>query len=62
MMNNKEDTLTQSQILKTSDAASFVAAQTPEICGLEKMNVFEYLHFSKLPPKARLLSSIWSYR
>jgi hypothetical protein len=61
-MNNKEDTLTQSQMLKAMDNPKFIAAQLPEIRGLEKMNVFEYKPINTLPPKARLLSSIWSYR
>jgi hypothetical protein len=61
-MDNKEDTLTQSQMLKTDDKGAFIAAQLPEIRGLEKMNVFEYKDIHTLPPRARLLSSIWSYR
>jgi hypothetical protein len=61
-LNNKEDTLTQSQMLKTTDANLFIKAQTPEIRGLEKMGVFKYSPIHTLPPRARLLSSIWSYR
>jgi hypothetical protein len=61
-MDNKEDTLTQSQMLKTTDNEAFIAAQIPEIRGLEKMNVFDYKDIQTLPPRARLLSSIWSYR
>jgi len=60
--NNKEDTLTQSQMLKASDQTEFLHAQIPEIRGLESMNVFHYVSMSQLPPRARLLSSIWSYR
>jgi hypothetical protein len=51
-LNNKEDTLTQSQMLKTSDSSDFIKAQTSEIRGLEKMNVFDYKHIDTLPPKA----------
>jgi hypothetical protein len=61
-MDNKEDTLMQSQILKTPDKTQFLEAQLPEIRGLEKMGVFQYQHISDLPPTAKLLSSIWSYR
>ncbi len=61
-MNNKEDTLTQSQMLRSADSQDFIAAQIPEIRGLEKMQVFQYKNISELPPRAKLLSSIWSYR
>jgi len=59
---NKEDILTQSQMLKTSDREEFIASQTTEISGLHKFDVMDIHHISKLPPRARLLSSIWSYR
>ncbi len=62
VMNNKEDTLTQSQMLKTPDRDSFIAAQIPEIRGLEKLQVFQYQNIRDLPPNAKLFSSIWSYR
>jgi hypothetical protein len=58
----KIDTLTQSQIVRTHDMTDFLPAQIPEILGLEKMDVFHYKPISELQPKARLLSSIWSYR
>jgi hypothetical protein len=61
-MNNKDDTLTQSQMLCTSDSEHFVNAQINEIRGLEKLNVFKCKPIHDLPPKAKLLSSIWSYR
>jgi hypothetical protein len=60
-MDNKDDTLTQSQMLRTTDKTSFLAAQTPEIRGLEHMDVFSYKPMSDLTPYAKLLSSIWSY-
>lgn len=60
-MDNKEDTLTQGQMLHAADSSAFIQAQTPEIRGLEKMNVFQYCSISELPPRAKLLSSIWSY-
>jgi hypothetical protein len=40
-MNNQEDTLTQSQMLWTSDHNHFIVAPIPEIRGLEKMGVFQ---------------------
>jgi hypothetical protein len=61
-MNNQEDTLTQSQMLQTSDHNHFIAAQIPEIRVLEEMGVFQYKKLHELPPQAKLLSSIWSYR
>jgi hypothetical protein len=61
MCDNKEDTLTQSQMFKAHDAAEFIASQASEIRGLEKMGVFTHHYISSLPPRARLLSSIWSY-
>ena len=61
-MNNKEDTLTHSQMLHTSDSSDFIQAQLPEVCGLEKMELFAYKLVSELPPHAKLLRSIWSYR
>jgi hypothetical protein len=61
-LNNKEDTLTQSQMLKSSDSSQFIQAQVSEIRGLERMHVFDYKTMDSLPPNARLLSSIWSYR
>jgi hypothetical protein len=61
-MNNKEDTLTQSQMLRSPDSEQFIAAQLNKIRGLENMNVFEYKDIRELPTQAKLLSSIWSYR
>jgi len=59
-LNNKEVTLTQSQMLKTPDYAQFVNVQASEIRGLEKMGVLKYHPIQNLPPHSRLLSSIWS--
>jgi hypothetical protein len=61
-LDNKGDTLMQSQMLKTNDSQDFITAQLPEIRGLEKMDVFKYLPMDSLPPRAHLISSIWSYR
>jgi len=62
IMDNKADTLTQSQMLKTSDATHFVDSQIKEIQGLVQMGVFDLQNISTLPAHAKLLSSIWSYR
>jgi hypothetical protein len=59
---SKEDTLTQSQMFRAHDMSDFIKAQIPEIRGLERMDIFAYKPIHELPPKARLLSSIWSYR
>jgi len=61
-MDNKADTLTQSQMLKDPDRAQFVASQVSEVNGLHKMEVFEVLHMLTKPPTAKLLNAIWSYR
>jgi len=56
------DTLTQSAMLKASDQTSFLQAQVPEIQGLHASGVFSYHRIGTLPPQARLLNAIWSYR
>ena len=61
-LDNKEDVLTQSHMLKAADMDKFLASQVPKIRGLEAMNVFEYKPMHTLPTRAHLLSSIWSYR
>jgi len=60
--NNKEDTLTQSQMLNAPDAEAFIKAQPTKISGLEDFGVFQYEPIAKLPTSARLLNAIWSYR
>lgn len=60
-MDNKANTVTQFQMLKTSDKAAFLATQPKEIEGLIKMGVFDIKHVSTKPKDAHLLSSIWSY-
>jgi hypothetical protein len=49
---NKEDVLTQSQMLKAADSAQFIASQQSEIDGLTKFDVMDIDHISSLPPKA----------
>jgi hypothetical protein len=61
-VDNKADTLTQSQMLRDPDIKQFVAAQTSEIKGLIDMDVFTVKSMHHKPRNARLLSSIWSYR
>jgi len=56
------DTLTQSAMLKAPDHPAFVTAQVPEIQGLHDTGVFSYHRVETLPPQARLLNAIWSYR
>jgi hypothetical protein len=62
IVDNKADTLTQSQMLKTADKAAFIATPKKELEGLIKMGVFDIKHMSTKPSDAQLLSSIWSYR
>jgi len=56
------DSLTQSNMLRAPDTADFIAAQIPEIQGLHQQGVFSYHPIAELPPGARLLNAIWSYR
>jgi hypothetical protein len=62
MGSNKEDILAQSQMLKTEDRQEFIKYQQSEIDGLCKFDVMDILSIKDLPPHARLLSLIWSYR
>ena len=57
-----EDTLSQSQMKRAEDRASFEAAQIPEIQGLIDQDVWEYVSLSDVPPGYRLLNAIWSYK
>jgi hypothetical protein len=59
---NKEDVLTQFQMLKASDSQCFIQSQSDEIAGLEKFDVMDIHPISSLPKSTKLLSSIWSYR
>jgi hypothetical protein len=61
-VDSKADTLTQSQMLADKDYLDFISAQVPEIDGLRKTGVFDIKKISDKPLKARLLSSIWSFR
>lgn len=58
---NKNNILTQSLMLKTEDSDKFFACQPDEIKGLYDPDIIEIRHISNLPPRAKLLSSIWSY-
>ncbi len=62
VVDNKADTLTQSQMLKATDVQHFILAQPKEVKGLMDMGVFQFHPMSSKPREARLLSSIWSYR
>jgi hypothetical protein len=61
ILDNKADTLMQSQMLKASASAAFIASQPKEILGLQKLRVFDIKHIAERPPDACLISSIWSY-
>jgi hypothetical protein len=64
LSNNLQDNdpLTQSGMLKAADRDQFITAQVPEIRGLEQQGVFTYHKIANLPPHARLLNAIWSYK
>jgi hypothetical protein len=49
-------------MLKTDDKAKFIESQKIKIDGLVKFDVMDLHPISNLPPKARLLHFIWSYR
>jgi hypothetical protein len=49
-------------MFKASDATQFIDCQQAEINGLKQFDVMDVCHISSLPPRAKLLSSIWSYR
>jgi hypothetical protein len=59
---NKADTLTQSQMFKAPDRAKFISCQADEIKSLYDLDIMDVHHISELPPRVKLLSSIWSYR
>jgi hypothetical protein len=56
VVDNKADTLTQSQMLKDADVDKFHQAQASELQGLQKLKVFDIKHISIKPTHARLLS------
>jgi hypothetical protein len=59
---NKTDILTQGQMFKAPDSSKFVKCQVDEIASLTELDIMDAFPLCKLPPQARLLSSIWSYR
>ena len=61
-IDNMNDTLTQAEMLKAPDRDEFLKAQEKELQGLIDMGVWEYQKISELPPGARLINSVWSYR
>jgi hypothetical protein len=62
VVDNKADTLTQSQMLKTEDQEAFLKTQPKEMEGLLKLGVFDIKHISTKLREARLLNAIWSYQ
>jgi hypothetical protein len=59
---NKTDILTQGQMFKAPDAQKFIQCQKDEMDKLHDMDIMDVLPIESLPPRARLLCSIWSYR
>jgi hypothetical protein len=60
--NNKIDSLTQSQMFKALDSAKFIQCQAEEVQTLYDLDIINAQPIDTLPPHAKLLSSIWSYR
>jgi hypothetical protein len=59
---NKNDILTQGQILQAPDAPKIIECQKNEFSTLNEMDIMDIEPIALLPPCARLLCSIWSYR
>jgi hypothetical protein len=59
---NKQDILTQGQMFNAPDKQEFIHCQADEIASLYDLDIMDAHPISSLPPRARLLSSIWSYR
>jgi hypothetical protein len=59
---NKIDILTQSQMFKALDSAKFIQCQAEEVQTLYDLDIMDAQPIDTLPPHAKLLSSIWSYR
>jgi hypothetical protein len=59
---NKNDILTQGQMLRAPDKDKFVQCQRDEMQSLKDLDIMDVLPMSQLPHKVRLLNSIWSYR
>ncbi len=62
LASNREDVLTQSQMLKTADREQFIQYKKAEIEGFLKFDVIDIHPIASLPHSAKLLSFIWSYR
>ncbi len=58
IVDNKKETLTQSQMLRDPDMAAFIKSQPKEGQGLLDMDVFDIHHISTKLTDARNLSSI----
>ena len=56
------NTLTRSQMLRTDDKEEVLKAKAKETEGLEELGVWQYHRISTLPPHAKLINSVWSYR
>jgi hypothetical protein len=60
-LDNKADTLKQSQMLKASNSTAFIASQPKEISGLQNLGVFDIKPIAEKPPEAHWLSYIWNF-
>jgi len=60
-LNNANDTLTHSQMLRAHDKNDFLQAEDNKLNGLLKMNAWWYWCISSLPPNAQIINSVWSY-
>jgi hypothetical protein len=58
---NKSDTLTQGRMLRVPDRDKFVHCQQDEMTSLTDLDIMDILPIKSLPPKVKLLNSIWSY-
>jgi len=60
-LDNANDTLTRSQMLKAHNRNDFLAAEDDELRGLIDMQTWKYKRISELPLGTHLINSVWSY-
>jgi len=61
VLDNTNDTLTQSQMLKAEDKQEFLDAKEAKLQGLLDTHVWKYCKIFTLSQNACLINSVWSY-
>lgn len=62
IVSSNPDILTQGEMFRATDCADFLRSQVDEITTLETENVWRVIPRTELPPTARPLHAVWSYR